>query len=240
MLKVEDLQINYGNHVVLDGLAAQFSRGIVTGIVGANGSGKTTLFKALCCLVSASSGQISLDNIQVDMNDPTWKAQIALIADSNTLFSDLTVTEHFELVRMLHGLSRNDASARRNHLQRIFDLEGHSQHMASTLSFGFQKRLAIALALFRVAEVYLFDEPFTGLDAGSLGMFKSVVRAIAASGRVVLIASHIAPLIQEMCEDICRLVAGRLHPVDMQREDFGFPDSPSSPLEIPWLRLADT
>lgn len=246
MLELAEVRISYRDEIVLDGVTAAFPRGIVTGIIGPNGAGKTTLFKGLSGGVDMSEGQISFDGMRVRPVETSWKYRVTLIPDDNALFPDLTVSEHFELTRVLFGIERGEAAFRFDLLVEVFGLQSYVAHVAGELSFGFRKRLAIALSLYRGAEVYLFDEPYTGLDAGSLGIFNLVIRTIKQSGRIIIIASHIVSLLTEMCDVNLELRSGRLAAVGSSEESLasraaGNPDqNHDSELDIPWLERTAT
>jgi ABC-type multidrug transport system ATPase subunit len=246
VLELTEILISYRDEIVLDGVTGVFPRGIVTGIIGPNGAGKTTLLKGLCGGVDMSGGQISLDGKRVHPVEESWKYQVTLIPDDNALFPDLSVGEHFELIRVLFGIERGESAFRFDLLVEVFGLQSYVAHVAGELSFGFRKRLAIALSLYRGAEVFLFDEPYTGLDAGSLSIFNSVIRTIKQSGRIIIIASHIVSLLTDMCDVNLELRSGKLGAVGSSEESLasrvaGNPDQyHDSELDIPWLERTAT
>jgi ABC-type multidrug transport system ATPase subunit len=243
LLGLAGIHVAYRNTTVLEEASASFPRGTVSGVIGANGAGKTTLFLSLCGAVGHSKGEVRLDGGLVDVSDPEWKRRITLIADDNALFGDLTVKHHFDLMSILYGVGRDESDDRRDALVTIFGLTSYLAAAVDELSFGYRKRLAIALALFRDADVYLFDEPFNGLDVGSLNVFRSVIDRLTQARRVVIIASHAVELIYAMCSDVWSITSGNL---TYSRDGVGVErvktssDESHALLDTPWLISWDT
>ena len=243
MFELTAIRVAYRNTTVLNDASAIFSRGTVSGIIGANGAGKTTLFLSLCGAVAQSKGEVRLDGESVDVSSSGWKRRIALVADDNALFEDLTVEQHFDLMSILYGIDRDECCHRRDTLVSIFGLPLLLRATIDELSFGYRKRLAIALALFRNADVYLFDEPYNGLDVGSLNVFRSVIDCLVRARRVVIIASHAVELIHAMCTELWSITSGSLtfHRDGVGAEDVKkTSDDSNAPPDMPWLFTTDT
>lgn len=239
---VSDITIAYRKSTILDVASSSFPRGVVSGIIGANGAGKTTFFRGLSGAVPLAAGNIRLDGESVHVSSAEWQRRITLIPGDNALFEDLTVEQHFELMSILFGIGRSESGSRQETLISIFSLAPYGRRMAGELSFGYRKRLAIALALFRDADVYLFDEPFNGLDVGSLDVFRSIIDRLARLGRIVVIASHAVGLIRDLCAEIWTIASGRLSLLDGGLNDGDEPRSgidSGSEMEMPWLDPTD-
>lgn len=235
MLQISDLTVRYGEHTVLDSLNADFPGGTATGVIGENGAGKTTLFSAVVGRTPIESGRFLLDSIPVYPTRPDWKRRVALIPDDNALFDDLSPDEHFELLGTLFRIPRSESTLRRTRLEEIFGLDRFSTAPAGKLSFGYRKRLAISIALYRDAGIYLFDEPFSGLDAASLGVFRRVIDLLAEARRVVVIASHAHALLRSVCDRTLILGSGKLsHDPDANDEATALHD-----WNIPWVSRGD-
>lgn len=210
MLAVEGLRWIRQGRIVLDDLTLGFGEGTVTLLTGPNGAGKTSVLRCVAGMERRDAGTIRLDGEAVDVTSERWKSSLAMVSDDNALFPELTVAEHAELASVLAGVSREESARRTDELVGLFSLERYRDRRAGELSFGFRKRLALALALIPPVRVYLFDEPLVGLDAAALDVFRSLLALLRARRRIVVVASHIVEPLTEVADATVRMHDGRL------------------------------
>jgi heme exporter protein A len=174
MLTVTDLSVARGGVTVLSGLSLGLGPGEALVLRGPNGIGKTTLLRCVAGLQPPVAGRIEVDE------DST-----VLATHSDGIKAMLTVTENLEFWAAVFGTRGIDAAL------EAFDLTGLRNRLAGQLSAGQKRRLGLARLLVANRPLWVLDEPTVSLDAASVGLFASAVRAHLARGGAALLATHI-------------------------------------------------
>lgn len=200
MLEVSNLSVRFGrNHALLD-VSCRARPGSIVALVGPNAAGKTTLLRAIARLINKTSvsGTVS------------GAGTIAYCPDTGTGFFDLTVAENIELLMLALEWNATDRAARRSALVRLVSTEPVGSSLLDTLSLGLRRRVDIALTVCKPAAVYLFDEPYNGLDATWIRTFSGLLTELSASGRTCIVASHSIDLLLPVASSLWEIDKGRL------------------------------
>lgn len=188
-IKLEDVTVKYGNHVVLDHVSFSIEKGDYIGLVGANGSGKTTLVKALLGLIPLETGQVTYDYQGIKKG---YLPQIALTNDS------LFPAEVKEIVGigLLSGKKRPKILNKADHmkicdiLDRLNIMELKNKRIGD-LSGGQQQRVLLARAMVNNPEILILDEPTSALDPRVREDFYSLIQSINTEEKTsILLVSH--------------------------------------------------
>ena len=189
---LNDLQVKYGKHIVLNGVTCSMEPGKITAIVGRSGCGKTTLFKVLSGNKQASGGKISLRGTNVEryenwVNEP---GQVALVPQNDIVHGELTVGQCVGYaVEMLPG-KHNEREAVVSTVLREMDLEPFRNQEIDQLSGGQRKRVNIAVEIVGNPQLLLLDEPTTGLDFATEKQIIGILRKMALRGLTVVCVTH--------------------------------------------------
>ncbi len=173
MLRVENLDVCYGDVQALNGVSLEIEEGAIVAIVGANGAGKTTLIRALAGMQRQLSGKIQFRGTDI----AGWPSHrvcnlgIGQVAEGRLVFPTLTVAENLEVGAMLPRARAGRARNRERVLSLFPVLAERAKQAAGTLSGGEQQMLAIGRCLMGAPELIMFDEP-------SLGLAPTVVAAV--------------------------------------------------------------
>jgi ABC-2 type transport system ATP-binding protein len=193
MIEISNLYKKYGQKLVLKDLNLSFNRTQVYGIMGANGAGKTTLFK---CIAGLESYQGSIKT-QLD----PLKNHLGLLWTVPYFFSKITGREY---IRLLCNARKIDFPNLEQ--KNIFDLP--LDQYASNYSTGMKKKLALTAILLQENEVFIFDEPFNGVDIQSNMIIESVIQELKRLGKTILISSHIFSTLSANSDEIYLLKDG--------------------------------
>lgn len=174
MLKVTDLSIARGGVVVLSGLSFDVAAGRALVLRGPNGIGKTTLLRTVAGLQPQVSGRISMT-----------EDSAAYAGHADGLKPPLTVRENLEFWAAVFGTDTVGAAI------AALDLGGLESRLAANLSAGQKRRLGLARLLVSGRPLWLLDEPTVSLDAASVALFVSAVRAHLATGGAAVLATHV-------------------------------------------------
>ena len=220
----EDLVSGYGNHRVVDGVSME-SRDGVTCVFGPNGSGKSTLLKTLAGVVPAWEGQVTHRGVDVTGNRPAENVHrgVTMLPQDGGIFGGLTVRENL----LLGGYTVGDGAVREERFDEVLssfpELEGKLDDRARSLSGGQQMMLSYGRAMMTGAEVYLLDEPSSGLAPSLIDQVFEMTRRLVESGaQVVLIEQNVREALR-IADYVYILAQGQLQfegtPDDLTDED---------------------
>lgn len=176
-MQVRNVRHSYGHRPVLRGIDLTLRPGTLAGIVGENGAGKTTLLKIL-------SGELKPDRGTVSHN-----GQLGYCPQHVMLNNALTVGQHLDFFKAAYGLSNLD---RARHIMDSLRLTEYTDERAGVLSGGTRQKLNLTLALMHDPHILLLDEPYQGFDWDTYLRFWDLADQLRASGRSVLVVSHLA------------------------------------------------
>jgi len=223
----------------VDGLDLRVRTGEFYTLLGPNGAGKTTTLRMVTGLLKPDRGSIAVFGIDA-LADPAGAKQImAWLSDEPMIYDKLTPMEYLHFVAGLWAVETNVAEVRAHDLIRWLGLETHAHDRCEGLSRGMRQKVALAGALVHEPRLIILDEPFTGLDAGSARLVKSVLRERVRAGCSVVMTTHILDVAERMADRIAVMVAGRLLAegnMDELRRQTGAGDS----LEDIFLALVET
>jgi ABC-2 type transport system ATP-binding protein len=206
-LEARDVAYSYGDRVALDGVDVEVAPGVLTGLLGPNGAGKTTLMRIMLGVLTPDRGEVLLRGVPVDSEA---RQHWGYMPQERGLYPGMQVGDQVVYFGRLHGLTRADAIARARRLLSELGLEDRWEQRTDKLSGGLQQRLQLATALVHEPEVIVLDEPFAGLDPVAVAELSDSLRERARSGCTVLFSSHQLDLVQNLCEDIVMVNAGRI------------------------------
>jgi len=206
-LHVAALAKRYGTFDALVGVDLEVAAGEAFGLVGANGAGKTTLIKCILDLTAYDSGAVEI--FGVASRKPASRRRLAYLPERFNPPHYLRAREFLAMMLELAG-ARYEGS----HVQGIceqLELEpGALEQPVRSLSKGMTQKLGLAAALVVPRELYVLDEPMSGLDPAARVAVKSVLHRLAAEGRTLFFTSHVLADVEELCASIAVLERGRV------------------------------
>jgi lipoprotein-releasing system ATP-binding protein len=172
MIEVLDIVKSFGSLEVLHGVSLSIADGEIVSIVGVSGAGKTTLLQIMGTLMSADSGDVSIDGVSVaGLSDRALSEfrnkHIGFVFQFHHLLAEFTALENVMMPMLIAGVKRSDAESRARSLLTEVGMSHRMTHKPSALSGGEQQRVAIARALANKPSVVLADEPTGNLDSAT-------------------------------------------------------------------------
>ena len=202
-INAESLHINYGKTAVLWDISFKIPSGCIVGILGPNGAGKSTLFKAILGLVKPLSGKIELLE---GSSASDVRQKIAYVPQRESIDWDFPITAE-EVVLMgrygrlgLFGRVRKADKEAAAHALNLVGMHPFAKRQISQLSGGQQQRLFIARALVQEADLFLLDEPFSGVDMATEKAIMELLKAQKNQGKTILIIHHDLSTVEEYFE----------------------------------------
>ncbi|MBK5266317.1 MAG: ATP-binding cassette domain-containing protein [Acidimicrobiia bacterium] len=207
MLELRDLTKRYNTVQALAGCTFTVQPGRMLGFVGPNGAGKTTTMRCVFGLVKPDSGSVSWKSQPIGMAD---LLTFGYMPEQRGLYPKMRIADQVSYFGELHGQSRSEARAATiSWLERLGLGERLSDRLEQ-LSHGNQQRVQLATALVHNPSLLVLDEPFAGLDPLAADVMSDVLRERAAAGVAVVFSSHQLDLVEDLCEDVAVINAGKI------------------------------
>lgn len=191
----------------LDGCSFQVDRGEMLGFLGPNGSGKTTAMRTVFRLLRPDSGSVTWDGKPIEAGD---LLRFGYMPEQRGLYPKMRAGDQLTYYGRLHGQSKGEARESAEKWLRRFGLEDRLNDPVEALSHGNQQRVQLAAALVHDPELLVLDEPFSGLDPIAVDTMSDVLREQAAAGKAVVFSSHQLDLVEDLCEEVAIINAGRV------------------------------
>ena len=186
---VRSLRKEYPRGVAVEGLSLQLPPDAITCLLGSNGAGKTTTISMLTGLVHPTAGDATIDGRSLSAELRAIRTSIGVCQQVNTIWEELSPTQHLTLFGRLRGLSGGDLAAEvARALQRV-GLQERASVRAGALSGGQKRKLCLAVALLGGSRTLFLDEPTSGMDPHSRRAIWALLRE-QRQGRTVVLTTH--------------------------------------------------
>jgi ABC-2 type transport system ATP-binding protein len=205
MIEIKNLTKRFGEKAALDGLSFSVRDGVAFGFLGRNGAGKTTTIRILMNIFREDSGEALIGGV------PAYKSKIRIgyLPEERGLYSKRPVLEQMIYFGKLKEIPSAEAERfAREKLEELGATE-YTDKKLETLSKGNQQKIQLAIALIGDPDVVILDEPFSGLDPINAQILKDAVRRQVQLGKTVIFSSHQMNQVEEFCDDICIIEAGK-------------------------------
>ena len=195
-----------GSVVAVNALDLTVPKGGVHGFLGPNGSGKTTTLRMILGLIRADSGTMTVLGQPVPQHLDEVVDSVGAIVESPKFFPAFTARKNLEIL----ARAINVPKTRAGEVLEQVGLSGRADSQFRTYSLGMKQRLAIAATLMKDPEIFIFDEPTNGLDPSGIHEIRETMRSLGASGKTVLVSSHILHEIEQIADTVTIIGRGRL------------------------------
>jgi len=209
LLRTRRLTKRYPEVTAVDGLDVEVPRGRV-GLVGANGAGKTTLFRMMLGLSLPSEGELEVLGVDVGRDPLAVRSRVGFMPEHDCLPLDQTAADVVATFGELSGLPPRAARQRASDVLDLVGLDEARFRPVGGFSTGMRQRTKLAQALVADPELVLLDEPTAGLDPMGREEMLALVARLGTFGISVLLATHLLDDVQQVCDHVVMLDAGRL------------------------------
>ena len=198
----------YGEVIGINDVSLAIDGG-VTGVLGPNGAGKSTLFKLLMGRLKPNQGSVRLFGVDPWTSTAPYRRG-GYVSESERMYDWMTGLDFVATLARLHGMTREEATARAEHVLDFVGLSDVRNKELGKYSKGMRQRVKIAHALVHDPDLIILDEPLHGCDPIARTSIMSVIRELGSQGKTVIISSHILEEIERITEQIVILHNGRL------------------------------
>jgi ABC-2 type transport system ATP-binding protein len=207
MLSMTGIHKHFGDVVALRGAELSVDRGRILGFLGPNGAGKTTMMRVIFGLVRPDEGTVVWNGAPVDA---AARLTFGYMPEERGLYPKMKVGDQLIHFARLSGLPKDEAINAVHTWLETLGLSDRSDAKLEELSHGNQQRAQLAAALAPSPDLLVLDEPFAGLDPIGVESLSETLRELAAGGVTIVLSSHQLDLVEDVCEDVAIIDAGRM------------------------------
>ncbi len=182
--------------------------GETAAFLGTNGAGKSTLFQLLTANLDPTAGEIRLNGDKLTPDTPLLKRRLGYLPQNTVLPRWVTGREILDYAARLYGLAQADAVVTK--AETYWDCASFSHKPLMALSYGMQKRVALALATLHDPDYLILDEPHSGLDLLHIRALDEAILRRARAGKTTILSTHIAPYTARLCDCVYIIEGGQV------------------------------
>ncbi len=210
MLEVKNITGGYINIPVLKDVSFTVESGQLVGLIGLNGAGKSTTIKEIIGLLTPYQGEILIDGKSLVQDAENYRKKIGFIPETPSLYEELTLKEHLEVVALAYNLTWDQAWSRVQGLLTIFRLDEKLDWFPVHFSKGMKQKVMIICAFMVEPSLLIIDEPFLGLDPVAISDLVNLLEEEKAKGTSILMSTHVLDSAEKMCDSFVILHQGQV------------------------------
>ncbi len=207
-LKIEHLVKTYGQNRAVDDISLEIGNGEVVGFLGPNGAGKSTTMKIITGCISADSGSVLINGVDISSGMMDLKRLIGYLPENNPLYLGMYVREYLEYSARMYMVSADTKSAVDYSIEAV-GLGDHQFKKIGELSKGYRQRTGIARAMVHNPEILILDEPTTGLDPNQIVEIRNLIKTLGRN-KTVILSTHIMQEAEAVCDRAIIIRKGRI------------------------------
>ncbi|MEM0961154.1 MAG: ATP-binding cassette domain-containing protein [Bacteroidota bacterium] len=207
VLVLDNVTKKYGQTVAVDGVSFRAEPGRLFGLLGPNGAGKSSTIRMITYITTPDSGTVTLGGEPVG---PSTQQRMGYLPEERGLYKKMKVGEQLVYLAQLKGMDTAGAEAS---VRKWLDRFGASDWFGKRvdeLSKGMQQKVQFVSTVAHDPDLYIFDEPFSGLDPINADVLQETVLDLRDRGKTVLFASHRMEQVERLCDDLCLISQGRV------------------------------
>lgn len=219
MIEIKNLSKTYrssGKRAV-DNLSFTVNNGEIFGFLGPNGAGKSTTIKCITGILDFEEGEILINGADIKKNSVEAKKRIGYVADEHFLYEGLSGRQYVNFVLDVFQVPTEEREEKINEYASMFEMSGHLDESISSYSHGMKQKISLIATLSHDPEVFILDEPMTGLDPEGSFNLKKLMAKLAEEGKTVFFSSHVLEVVEKICTKVAIIDDAKLIAVcDMQ------------------------
>ncbi len=206
-IEVKNLSKTFGKTTAVSDVTFNVVKGRITGLLGPNGAGKTTTIRMINYIIPIDQGSITINNQKVS---PATQKLIGYMPEERGLYKKMKVGEQLIYLAQLKGMGLSVAKKQiRYWLNRFGAAEWHLKTVGE-LSKGMSQKIQFIATIVHDPDIYIFDEPFSGLDPINSELLKEIIIELRDKGKTILFSTHRMEQVEQMCDDICLFNNGKM------------------------------
>ncbi|MAO64354.1 MAG: ABC transporter [Balneola sp.] len=200
IIEVKNVRKHFGKTKAVNDVSFEVNKGRIFGLLGPNGAGKTTTIRMINYILSPDNGEITINGI---VASPETQKAIGYMPEERGLYKKMKVFDQLMYLTQLKGMDSKKAKEAINYWLERFDASDWKDKEISELSKGMSQKIQFIATIAHDPDIYIFDEPFSGLDPINSETLKEIIIELRDSGKTILFSTHRMEQVEQMCDDIC-------------------------------------
>lgn len=222
LINASGLTKKYGDFVAVDAIDFKVSKGESFGLLGPNGAGKSTTMRMIASTLERTSGDLSILGMDPNKQGPKIRAYLGVVPQTDNLDTELKVFENLYIYGRYFGFSKKYILNKIEELLDFAQLQEKRNSKTDALSGGMKRRLTIARGLMNEPEIFLLDEPTTGLDPQARHILWDRLFRLKEQGVTLVITTHYMDEAEQLCDRLVVMDNGKImaegSPADLIRK----------------------
>lgn len=206
VIDVRNISKTFGTTKAVDNVSFEVSEGKIFGLLGPNGAGKTTALRLINYILVPDSGSVTINGIQAS---PETQQMIGYMPEERGLYKKMKVGEQLLYLAQLKGMREGEARKAIRYWLDRFEASDWLDKKVEELSKGMSQKVQFIATIAHEPDIYIFDEPFSGLDPINSEMLREIVIELREKGKTILFSTHRMEQVEQMCDEICLFNNGR-------------------------------
>ncbi|OAN62623.1 ABC transporter [Balneola sp. EhC07] len=206
MIHVENIRKSFGKNKAVDDVSFDVEKGRIFGLLGPNGAGKTTTIRMINNILGPDEGSITING---QIASPLTQKMIGYMPEERGLYKKMKVGEQLLYLTQLKGMKTKEAKEAIHYWLDRFDASDWTKKEVGELSKGMSQKIQFIATIAHDPDIYIFDEPFSGLDPINSDMLKDIIIELKNNGKTILFSTHRMEQVEQMCDDICLFNKGK-------------------------------
>lgn len=209
MITARNLTKDFDGFLALDNVSFSFEAGEIFGIIGHNGAGKTTLLKIISGLITPTSGELVVNDIDVVKDPLALKQNLGYLPEESRLYETMTAENYLAFFGEIYGLSPQEIKVRSSQLFAALSLEPNGKKIGE-FSKGMKRKAAIARSLIHDPGFLVYDEATSGLDPMTSRFIADYLRRLRQDKKTIVLSAHNLYQVEAICDKVMILRRGKV------------------------------
>lgn len=211
MIEIKNISKTYSGKVkAVNQLNMTVEDGEIIGFIGPNGAGKTTTLKMMTGILNPDEGEILLNGINIQQDPIEAKRQFGFVPDTPDIFLRLKGIEYLNFMADIYDVNDDLRRERIAHTAEIFQMTSALNDKIISYSHGMRQKIVMMGVLVHSPNIWILDEPLTGLDPQSAYALKEMMREHVASNKTVFFSTHVLEVAEKLCSKVAIINKGEL------------------------------
>lgn len=211
MIEINEITKSYNGKVnAVDNISLEIRDGEIFGFLGPNGAGKTTTIKMITGIIEATKGEILINGLSLKDKPLEYKKSFGYVPDNPDMFLRMKGMEYLNFMADIYDVPSKVRSSKIDELSKRFSMENSLGDKLQSYSHGMRQKIILMGALLHNPEVWILDEPMTGLDPKSSFILKEMMKEHAELGKSVFFSTHVLEVAEKLCDRVAIINKGKI------------------------------
>ncbi|MBN2221184.1 MAG: ABC transporter ATP-binding protein, partial [Vallitaleaceae bacterium] len=210
MIQIRNISKTYGaGTTAVSDMSLDIEDGKIVGFIGPNGAGKTTTIKLITGILKQDQGSVVINGFDTMKEPLKAKKEIGFVSDDADVFLRLKGIEYLNFLADIYGVTKEERQERIRDMALRLEMESALKDKIQSYSHGMRQKIVVMGALLHNPNIWILDEPLTGLDPKSSYVLKEMMREHVKQGKSVFFSTHVLEVAEKLCDEVAIVAKGK-------------------------------